>query len=121
MVYNIVLVFGVLQIDLIIYIYIDTYIHIYFFVFFSITVYYRILNIIPCVTQEDLVVYPFYMSLHLLIPNSQSMLLPPFLLLKALMLFSEDCIIHLILPAAGKLESSRVRKRSKEGNEEFQI
>ena len=40
----------------------DSVIHIYtlFFIFFSIIVYYRILNIVPCAIQQDLVVYPFY-------------------------------------------------------------
>ena len=33
------------------------YIYIFFFIFFSIMVYYRILNIAPCALQYDLVVY----------------------------------------------------------------
>ena len=40
--------------------------------FVSIMVYQRILNIIPCAIQPDLVVYSIYNSLHLLTPNSQS-------------------------------------------------
>ena len=32
------------------------YIHILFFIFFSMMVYHRILHIVPCATQEDLVV-----------------------------------------------------------------
>ena len=47
-----------------------------FFILFSIMAYHRILNIIPSANQ-DLVVYPscvfcILCSLHLLIPNSQS-------------------------------------------------
>ena len=46
------------------------YTYILFYVFFSIVVYYRILNIVPCATQQDLVVYlPIHESLHLLLPN----------------------------------------------------
>ena len=37
-----------------------TYI-LFFIVFHSIMVYHRIRNRIPCATQKDLVVYPFYM------------------------------------------------------------
>ena len=67
-------------------IYIHTYIHIYihtlFFIFFSIMVYYRLFNIVPCAIQQDLYPQQFfihstYNSLHLLIPNSQS--IPPLL------------------------------------------
>ena len=36
--------------------------YIFFIIFFSIMVYYRIMNVVPCVTQQDLVVYPF--SIH---------------------------------------------------------
>ena len=35
----------------------DLVIHIYIFMFFSIIVYYKILNIVPYAIQEDLVVY----------------------------------------------------------------
>ena len=59
----------------------DSVIHRYtfFFIFFSIMVYPRILNIAPCAIQEDLVVYPIsiYKSLPLLIPNSWSIPSPP--------------------------------------------
>ena len=48
--YNVVLVSGIQQ-------RIQLYIH--FFIFFSIVVYYRILNIVPCDIQ-DCVVYLFY-------------------------------------------------------------
>lgn len=34
--------------------------------------YHRILIVVPCATQEDLVVYFTYKSLHLVIPDSQS-------------------------------------------------
>ena len=36
------------------------YIYTFFFIFFSIIVYHRILNIVPCAIQQDFVVYPFY-------------------------------------------------------------
>ena len=35
-------------------------IHPVFFIFFFIVVYHRILNIIPCAIQKDLVIYLFY-------------------------------------------------------------
>ena len=35
-------------------------IHPFFFIFFFIVVYHRILNIIPCAIQKDLVIYLFY-------------------------------------------------------------
>ena len=60
-----------------IYIYMHIYIYIYIythilFVFFSIMVYHRILNIVLCAVQWDLLVYPFYIykNLHLLTPTS---------------------------------------------------
>ena len=34
-------------------------VYIYIYIFFSITVYHRILNIVLCAIQEDLVIYPF--------------------------------------------------------------
>ena len=47
-----------------------------FFIFFSIMVYHRILPIVPCASCSTLLfAHPMYNSLHLLIPNSQS--LPP--------------------------------------------
>ena len=76
---------SVQQIELYIYIYIYVYIHmIYpFFIFFSIMIYHRIFNIVPCATINlyysiysslcsVLFVYPIYNGLYLLIPNSQS-------------------------------------------------
>ena len=36
----------------------DSVIHIFFFIFFSTMVYHRILNIVPCAIQKDLVPYP---------------------------------------------------------------
>ena len=39
---------------------IQLYIYMCFFVFFSIMVYQRILTVVPCAIQYDLVVYPFY-------------------------------------------------------------
>ena len=49
-----------------------SYTHIYSFLFFSWMPYYGILNIVPCTVQQDDAVYSLYNSLHLLIPNSQS-------------------------------------------------
>ena len=50
-----------------------TYICTLFFIFFSIIVYHRILNIVPCAACRILLfLHPMYNSLHLLIPNSQS-------------------------------------------------
>ena len=40
--------------------YIFTHTYVFFFIFFPIMVCHRILNIIPCVIQYDLVVYPFF-------------------------------------------------------------
>ena len=50
----------------------DSVIHIlhYFYILFSIMVYHRILKIVACAIQWDLVVYPIYNSWPLLIPNS---------------------------------------------------
>ena len=42
------------------YTHIYTHILTFSFIFFSIMVYHRILNIVPCAIQYDLVVYPFY-------------------------------------------------------------
>ena len=56
------------QSDSVLYIYIYTYTHthiyIYIYILFhilSIMVYHRVLNIVPCAIQEDLV-YPFYIQ-----------------------------------------------------------
>ena len=48
------------------------YIHIFFFIFFSIMVYYRILNIVPCVIYSRILlfIHLIYNSLHQVIPNS---------------------------------------------------
>ena len=40
----------------------DTYIYTFFFIFFSIMVYHRVLNIVPPAVQEDLVAHPFYIQ-----------------------------------------------------------
>ena len=62
--YNAVLISSVCKSDSVIYIYICICIYIYFFFrFFSIVVNYRILNIVPCTTQQDLVVYLLYIIL----------------------------------------------------------
>ena len=47
--YNVVLISAVQQSDSVLYIYI--YIDIFFFIFSSIMVYHRILNIVPCAIQ----------------------------------------------------------------------
>ena len=65
LIYNIVLVSAVQQ--LLSYI----YVHI-----ISNMIYCRILNIIPCAVQQDLIIYLLYSSLYLLIRNS-NLLLPP--------------------------------------------
>ena len=44
-----------------IHIYMYIFAHTFFFMFFSIMIYYRMLNIVPCALQEDLVVHPSYM------------------------------------------------------------
>ena len=41
-----------------IYLYIYIYMYTFFCIFFSTMVYHRTLNLVPCVTQWDLVVYP---------------------------------------------------------------
>ena len=72
------LVSGVQQSDSYIYIYIYIYIytrtHLYIYMFFFrfvfIICYYKILNIVPCAIQLDLVVYFVYSNVYLLIPNS---------------------------------------------------
>ena len=53
MIYNVVLVSGVQKGDSVIHLYT------FFFIFFSIMVYHRILNIVSCAIWKDLV-YPFY-------------------------------------------------------------
>ena len=66
--YNVVLIAAVEQSDSV------AHMYTFFFIFISIMVYQRILNIIPCGIQEDLVffMYSIYTSLCLLIPNFQS-------------------------------------------------
>ena len=55
LIYNVVLITAIQQSDSVIHIY-----TVFFKIFFSIMVYHRILNIVPCAIQQDLVVYPFY-------------------------------------------------------------
>ena len=54
LIYNVVLVSDVEKSDSV------TYMYMFFFVFFSIIVYHRILNVVTCSIQQDLVAYPFY-------------------------------------------------------------
>ena len=54
-IYSVVFVSGVQQIDSGI-----PCISVFFFIFFSVTVFYRILNRVPFAIQEDLVAYPLY-------------------------------------------------------------
>ena len=54
-IYSVVFVSGVQQVDSGI-----PRRRVFFFIFFSVTVYYRILNRVPCAIQEDLVAYPLY-------------------------------------------------------------
>ena len=53
MIYNVVLISAVQQSDSVIHIYT------FFFIFFVIMVYPRVLNIVPCAIESDIVVYPF--------------------------------------------------------------
>ena len=53
-----------------------THIYIVFFIFFSIMVYHRMLNIVPCAYTRILFIHSIYTRLHLPIPNSQSHPLP---------------------------------------------
>ena len=72
LIYSIVPISAVQQSDSV------THIQTFFFLtFFFITVYHGILNIVPCALQQDLVIHPSFISLHLLIPNSQSFPPPP--------------------------------------------
>ena len=52
LIYNVMLISPVQQSVSVIHIYT------FLFIFFSVTVYHRILNIVPCALQQDLVVYP---------------------------------------------------------------
>ena len=61
-IYNVVLVSGIQQSD--------SLTDIYFFRFFSIIVYYKILNVVPCVIVGPIVYLFVYSSLYLLTPNS---------------------------------------------------
>ena len=58
--YNAMLISTVQQNDSVIYIYVCVCVYIYIYTFFSILAYHRILNIVPCAIQKDLVVYPSY-------------------------------------------------------------
>ena len=73
--YNVVLISAMQQSDSVIYICVCVYIHMYVYVyicvyvythtfffkiFLSIMAYYRILNIVPCAIQQDIVVYLLY-------------------------------------------------------------
>ena len=51
---SVVLVSGVQQSDSVIYIYIRTHICIFFFIFFSLRGYYKILSIVPCAISRSL-------------------------------------------------------------------
>ena len=68
LIYSVVLVSDVQQSDSVICIHI--YPHIFFLMFFSIIINYKIMNIVPCATQWDLVFYFIHSSLYLL--NSSS-------------------------------------------------
>ena len=56
LIYTVVLISAVQQSDSVIHMYT------FFFILFSIMVYHRILNIVPCAVQQDLVVYPSYIQ-----------------------------------------------------------
>ena len=75
--FTIVFISAALQIWLI-YIYIYIYIYIFFFIFLSILVYYKIFNKLPVWFSRTLLfIHIISNSLHLLIPNSQSIPTPP--------------------------------------------
>ena len=73
-----------------------SYIYIFFFIFFSIMAYHRIVNIVfPMLYSRILLfIHSIYSSLHLLIPNSQSFppLLPPLGNHKSRFIFSTCCL-----------------------------
>ena len=77
------------------------YICIFFFISFSIMVYHKIVNIITCAVQQNLVytIYLVYTGLHLLIPNSQSSPLFPtaFLQVYSLCLWVCFCFIDMFI------------------------
>ena len=85
LIYNVVLIPAVQQIDSVIHIYT------FFFIFFSIMVYHRILNIV----RTLLFIHSTYNSLHLLIPNSQSIPPPPLSPLATTSLFSMSVSLFL--------------------------
>ena len=61
LVYNVVLISIVQQGDSVIHIYIYIYMNLYIhFIFFLILFYQRLLNMVSCAIQQDLVVYPSY-------------------------------------------------------------
>ena len=64
---------------ILLYIYLDMYISVYSFHFFSIIVYYKILNIVPCAYSKSwLFIYFIYSTGHLLILYSK--FIPPYFL-----------------------------------------
>ena len=68
---NVVLISAVQQSDSVIYVY-----YIFSFMFFSVMVYIRILNIVPhAISRTLLLTYSIYNSLYLLVPYSQPILL----------------------------------------------
>ena len=67
----------------------------FFFIFFSSMVYHRIFNIVPCAILRTLCIHPVYISLHLLIPNSQSFPHPPTSPLATTSLFSMPVGLYL--------------------------
>ena len=76
LIYNFVLASGVQQSDS------DIHIYTFFFIFFSIMVYHRILNIVPCAIQQDivfflLVIYFIHISVYMSIQISQFKPLQP--------------------------------------------
>ena len=50
------------------------YIYIHIFIFLSVMVYHRLLNIVPCAIQYDLVVYSSY--IYLFVPTNPQLLNP---------------------------------------------
>ena len=62
------------------FIYVKEYIHTFFvyihtFLFFSIMVYHMILDIVPCATQQDLIVHPSYILIELFLSANPKLLI----------------------------------------------
>ena len=87
LIYSVVLISAVQESDSVMHIYIFSCIYICIYIFFSIMVYQRILNVVAYAIQKTLLfIHPINTALHLLIPNFQSF--PPPTPLASTSLFS---------------------------------